>query len=61
MILLVRNSLGELSTVEAIISMVVVAIYVAVAFKLASKMFDLGALMYNRRPSLKEVVRTIRK
>lgn len=56
MILLVRNSLGALSIGELILGIFVTTLYGFVALWLALKMFELGCLMYNRRPSLKEIL-----
>lgn len=56
MILLVRNSLGALSIGELILGVLVTTIYGFIALWLALKMFELGCLMYNRRPSFKEIV-----
>lgn len=61
LVLLIRNSLGALSPAETIISILVVFIYVVGAFWLSVKLFDLGALMYNRRPTWKEVVAVLKK
>lgn len=55
MILLVRNSLGALTTPELILGLVVSTIYSAIALWLALKLFELGCLMYNRRPTSKEI------
>jgi len=56
MILLVRNSLGALSLGELILGILVTTFYVFVALWLSLKMFELGCLMYNRRPSFKEII-----
>jgi ABC-2 type transport system permease protein len=61
MILLIRNSLQALSPAESVLGVVVMLAYVAIAFWAATKMFDLGSLMYNRRPSAKEVLTVLRK
>ncbi len=56
MVLLIRNSFGALPTIELIIGIVASIIYVIVAMFLALKLFELGCLMYNRRPSFKETL-----
>ena len=56
MILLVRNSLGALSIGELILGIFVTTLYGFIALWLALKMFELGCLMYNRRPSFKEIL-----
>jgi len=55
MIFVLRNSITELSFIELAIGIIVNLVYVAIAGWLAIKLFDLGSLMYNRRPSLKEI------
>lgn len=60
MILVIRNSLGALSTAELVTGVIAVFLYVAFAFWLATKLFDLGALMYNRRPNAKEIWKVMR-
>jgi ABC-2 type transport system permease protein len=55
MILLVRNSLGALTTVELILGIAASTIYSAIALWVALKLFELGCLMYNRRPTTKEI------
>ncbi|PKN02723.1 hypothetical protein CVU76_01665 [Candidatus Dojkabacteria bacterium HGW-Dojkabacteria-1] len=56
MILLVRNSLGALSIGELILGVFVTTLYGVIALWLALKMFELGCLMYNRRPSFREIL-----
>jgi len=56
MILLVRNSLGALSIGELILGIFVTTLYGFIALWLALKMFELGCLMYNRRPSFREIL-----
>jgi len=56
MVLLIRNSFGALPTVELIIGICTSIIYVVVAMFLALKLFELGCLMFNRRPSFKELI-----
>ncbi|MHC1716845.1 MAG: ABC transporter permease [Candidatus Dojkabacteria bacterium] len=55
MVLLLRNSIGALSTQELIIGIFTSIIYVIIAIFISMKLFELGCLMYNRRPSLKEI------
>lgn len=59
MILLFRNSLGELSLIESVLSTVIVILYVYVCFWLAVKLFEFGSLEYNNRISLRTLVRYI--
>ncbi|MEI7578822.1 MAG: ABC transporter permease [bacterium] len=61
MILLIRNSLGELNIWELIAGIILVLLYVIFALKISYKLFDLGALMYNRRPNLKELWHVMRR
>jgi len=61
MVMLVRNSITELAPLELAFNTVLVAIYVVIAFWLAIKMFDLGALMYNRKPTIKELLYVLKK
>ncbi len=56
MVLLIRNSFGALPTLELIIGVVASIIYVVVAMLIALKLFEVGCLMYNRRPSAKEAI-----
>lgn len=56
MTLLLRNSIGVLSTNELVIGIFTSIIYVLLAMFIAFKLFELGCLMYNRRPSMKEIV-----
>ncbi|MCA9382320.1 ABC transporter permease, partial [Candidatus Dojkabacteria bacterium] len=59
MILLLRSAFGQLKTVELIIGVLLTLLYTIIAFYLAPKLFDLGSLMYSRRPTMKEIVKTI--
>lgn len=54
-VFLLRNSLGELDTWELTLGIVLNILYVIIAFWIAAKLFDLGILMYNRKPTLKEI------
>lgn len=56
MILMVRNSLGAISSTELITGLVVTSVYVIIALWLALKLFELGCLMYSRRPSFQEIL-----
>ncbi len=56
MVLLIRNSFGALPTLELVIGIVASIIYVVVAMMIALKLFEVGCLMYNRRPSAKEAI-----
>lgn len=61
MILLFRNSLGELSSLEMIVGPVVCLVYVAVSFVLAFKLFEFGALEYNNKISFRSFLGSLRK
>lgn len=61
MVLLLRNSLNAMTAVETIFGIAISIIYVMISFILAHKMFNIGALMYDRKPTLKEVLWAIRK
>ncbi|KKQ10746.1 MAG: hypothetical protein US23_C0026G0004 [candidate division WS6 bacterium GW2011_GWE1_36_69] len=56
MVLLIRNSFGALPLPELILGIFTSVVYVVAAMYIAMKLFELGCLMYNRRPSLKEVL-----
>lgn len=60
MILLLRNSIGALSVQELIIGICTSIIYVLIALYLSLKLFELGCLMYNRRPSLKDIFKYLK-
>ncbi len=60
MILLLRNSIGALSVLELIIGICTSIIYVLIALYLSLKLFELGCLMYNRRPSLKDIFKYLK-
>ena len=55
MVLLIRNSLGALTKTELIIGVSTSLVYCIVAIYIAIKMFELGCLMYNRRPNFREI------
>lgn len=61
MILLLRNSLSAISSTELIIGLIVTTFYNVIALWLALKLFELGCLMYNRRPSIKEILSYIKR
>lgn len=56
MVFLIRNSITTLPIWELALGIFLIIVYVLIAFKIASRLFDLGALMYSRRPSIKEVI-----
>jgi ABC-2 type transport system permease protein len=56
MVLLIRNSFGALPVPELILGIVTSILYVVIAMLVALKLFELGCLMYNRRPTFKEVL-----
>lgn len=61
MMFLIRNSMGALSTPELLFGMILVLIYVVLAFILASKLFNVGALMYSRKPTVREILHSLKK
>lgn len=54
--LLLRNAVGNLQPHEAIISLVILALCTVVVINLAVRVFRYGALEYNRKLSLKEIL-----
>lgn len=56
MVAVLRNSLGTLPTNEIILTIILGIVYVIVAIFLAYKLFEIGCLMYNRRPTGKEIL-----
>lgn len=56
LILMFRTVLGEISLQESIISTAVVIIYVIISFLVAAKFFQIGAVEYNKRISLKTLL-----
>lgn len=56
MTLLLRNSFGSLSSIELGFGILISILYTVVALFLSMKLFELGCLMYNRRPTWKEIV-----
>lgn len=61
MVLLIRNSFGALSSTELIIGICTSILYVVLAVLTAFKLFELGCLMYNRRPSFEEILKYFKK
>lgn len=59
MIFLIRNSLNVLPVPELILGFVLNIIYVIIAFIIATKLFKLGSLMYNRKPTMNEIFRVL--
>ncbi len=53
--LLLRNAVGNLTTIEAWISIAILAVTAAGVIKVAVQVFRYGALEYSRRLSLKEI------
>jgi ABC-2 type transport system permease protein len=56
LVLVLRNALGALSPTEIGLSIVAMAAYIAIAFVLAVKLFELGALEYGQRLSLARIL-----
>ena len=61
MVLLIRNSFGALPLNELLIGLGTSLVYVGIAMFLALKLFELGCLMYNRRPSFKEMISYLKR
>ena len=61
MVLLIRNSFGALPPAELIIGICTSILYVILSMIVALKLFELGCLMYNRRPSFKEILEFFKK
>ena len=57
MILILRNSLNALEPYELVLGIVLTTVYSLLAIFLAFKLFELGCLMFNRRPTFKEIFR----
>lgn len=55
MILIMRNSLDALEVYELVLGIVLTTIYSIAAIFIAFKLFELGCLMFNRRPTFREV------
>jgi ABC-2 type transport system permease protein len=60
LMLMLRNAMGEITTWELVLGISLNAVYVALAFWIAGKLFQLGMLMYNRRPTSKEILSVLR-
>jgi len=58
---LLRHALDALSLHELLFSLLLNSVYVIAAFWLAQKLFTLGMLMYNRKPSWREVHAALRQ
>ncbi len=56
MVSVLRNSLSTLPSNELIITLVLGVIYVIVAILVAYRLFEIGCLMYNRRPTFREII-----
>lgn len=56
MILIMRNSLDALEVYELVLGIVLTTAYSIAAIFIALKLFELGCLMFNRRPTFKEVL-----
>ncbi|MGM0482859.1 MAG: ABC transporter permease [Patescibacteria group bacterium] len=61
LIVMIRSSLGALSYTELILALILNIVYVIVAFWFAQKLFQIGMLMYNRKPKWREIVQTFKK
>lgn len=61
MILLFRNALGEMSTLELIFSSIVLIIYIIVSYIIAYKFFEFGSLEYSQRISLQRFLKSLKK
>lgn len=60
MVLLMRNSFGQMGLLESIIGIAATLLYSIFSFYLASKLFVIGSLSYNRRLSMKEITKIVR-
>lgn len=56
-ILLFRNALGELETVQILLSILVLSFYVWASFYIAFKTFELGSLQFGRNVSIRKIFR----
>lgn len=56
--LMLRNAIGNLTTLEAIVSVMILAVTSAIVIALAIRIFRYGALEYSRKLSLKEIFRS---
>lgn len=57
MVGILRNSLNTLPTNELILTIFLGILYLIIAIFLAYRLFEIGSLMYNRRPNMKEILR----
>jgi ABC-type Na+ efflux pump permease subunit len=55
LVLVLRNALGGLPPIEIAASIVALLAYIAVTFLIAVKLFELGALEYAQRLSLRRL------
>lgn len=55
LILLIRNALGQLSTFEVVVSILAMTTYVVLGLFVAFKLFELGAMEYSQKISLKNL------
>lgn len=56
LILMMRNTLGEITGWEIFLSIGAMSLYVAIVLYLAVKLFRLGAMEYNQKLSLKRII-----
>lgn len=54
--LLIRNAVGNLSTIETVIGVLLLLIFAALVFILAAKLFQTGAVEYDRKISIKWIL-----
>lgn len=59
-VLLFRNALGALSLPEILLGITILVLYCIVFVVIAFKLFEYGALEYNRKISFKDFIRTLR-
>jgi ABC-2 type transport system permease protein len=55
-----RLPLGEIPTIDIILSIVILIVSIPFAWWLGAKLFRMGLLMYGKRPSLRELARALR-
>ena len=56
MILIMRNSLSALEPYELVLGIILTTAYSVLSIFIAFKLFELGCLMFNRRPTFKEII-----
>lgn len=61
MILMFRNTLGELTALEVVVSVVVLLIYVGISFILSFRMFELGALEYSSKVGVRRLFKQFQR